>query len=605
MSVNAVTVTKLLSALESDEAIALKRRARRARWVAVVLSLVVYATTAAGGLLGLWWAWRSDNWSGFWASSEVLVVWCALPLILLLTARRTLAPPSETIRRSAQSLREVAAQGDDRLAPPTLLQPVPLDGAALPAGPLRIGPLKPLAASPYGSAVAILLVVLFSSVVFFPMLTLSVDGPATFVDFVPWAGAIPFLIMVVVIVSLPLGSRSVNRQRLYVTVDERGLEWQTGGRGRKRQRLMRVEWDQVRSLSRFGFNPFGAFGPTLYMVDTPDGQLLWTAGAAGSAASEQAQAASEMLLRVVVTRTGKPLRDLSAVASELARTDGTALRLAGPALAGGALPGQAVPYSGVYPPPSARARRRPAIGIIMALLVSVLLLGGIYGGAAWLHAYQSQYYAGIPARIHASFLRFQDDLAVPDGYWDVSPPTEDTIGGASYVGATYQLSGIKPDYYHYELESLEFGDAAYQVTASERGAVPRGTSDGVGLVLHAARNEHDFLVFSVDREGDWTFWKYHHVDDNWDHNWTYLDGERSSTIRTGDGDANRLLVLVHGEHYLFFVNDQYVGSHQATNSEDLPSYGEAGLYLGETATTGVFTQFSVYAVPQTTWWDTI
>jgi hypothetical protein len=52
-----------------------------------------------------------------------------------------------------------------------------------------------------------------------------------------------------------------------------------------------------------------------------------------------------------------------------------------------------------------------------------------------------------------------------------------------------------------------------------------------------------------------------------------------------------------------YVNERLVGSYVAHSYDHLPSSGEAGVYLDETAMTGVFTQFSVYPAPDLSLWD--
>jgi hypothetical protein len=63
---------------------------------------------------------------------------------------------------------------------------------------------------------------------------------------------------------------------------------------------------------------------TTYGLDAPDAPLVWTLTAS---ARDAEVAASETLLPLIVTRTGKPLRDLSAMAAELAQSGGNAARL--------------------------------------------------------------------------------------------------------------------------------------------------------------------------------------------------------------------------------------------------------------------------------------
>jgi hypothetical protein len=475
----------------------------------------------------------------------------------------------------------------------------------LPAAPLRIGPLQSLAStSPYAGLCVLIFLLFILSAVVVPVVLIGSGGAAT-LYWIP-GGAALGLMAVAFLMLLLLSVRGSKDQRWrYVTVDASGLEWAGLGPRSKQRQPRRIAWSEVRSLSRMSNAQYTSsassltpFGLTLYLLDAPDAQLIWAASTIGLSYREEAAAASEMLLRVAVTRTGKPLRDLSAVAAEVLRPDGTAMRLLPTVPAT-----NDAPLAGVYPPPKGRAGRRPSLVVAMSLVLSLLLTTGLIAGGVWLQNYLPQYYASLPARVAASTSLFHDDLAELDNNWPLVNATKDGVGGAAYVASTYQLSGLVPGYITSQTEPHEFGDAAYAVTAAETGAIPKNSTDGVGLVLHESRNGNVYLIFYVDRSGGRTFETYHYVDGSGNDEFTPLDSGQSSAIHTAAGDENRLLVIAHGTKYLFYVNGQYLDHYDAVPSDHLPTYGMAGVYLNQTGTTGIFSQFDVYALPQPTWLD--
>jgi hypothetical protein len=607
MSANGPRIARLVSALAAEDEIPQRRQLRRARWAVFVLSMLLYPILIVGGLVDLWWSWRTDAWSAFWSSGAVLAFWSLIPLILIVGLRRSVVPPRALTLLGAQALRSLAAQPDDQLAPPAPEQPTPLDDAHPTSGPQRIGPLASISASRAPSTVlagllGVMLVFSVAAVGFAALLNIGAplsSGP----DFSSWL-PVGFAI-VYGLSALSTLSRLGVWRRMYATVDERGIEWQVGKRRRRAHPPQRIEWDQVRSLACVGTVSYSASSTvtsTAYLLATADSQIVWTSGSLRTR-RQKASAASDLLLRVAVSRTGKPLRDISTIASDLARQDGIAIRLLDSLRPSEAPSPALVQGPTAYAPPR---RTRPApIGVAMSLLVALLLIGGLAGAGNWLQSYEPQYYASLQARIVSSTSFFHDDLATPDTDWDVQAPTKDGNGGAAYVGDTYQLSGLLPGYTTWETEPYFFGDGAFAVTASERGTQPAGYTDGVGIALHASSDGLNALMFYVDRGGDWSFWKFHFVDKSGNDNWTSLTSGQSSAIHTDDGDANRLMVVAHGDHYLFYVNSQYVGSYQAAPSDKLPAFGQAGVFLNETSITGIFTQYDIYALPSTAWWEPV
>lgn len=62
--------------------------------------------------------------------------------------------------------------------------------------------------------------------------------------------------------------------------------------------------------------------------------------------------------------------------------------------------------------------------------------------------------------------------------------------------------------------------------------------------------------------------------------------------------TNRLLLVVRGGEYLYYVNGQFVGRYLETGSTlPLEHYGDPGIFLSDDSTTGVFNDFAIYPAP--------
>jgi tRNA A-37 threonylcarbamoyl transferase component Bud32 len=95
-----------------------------------------------------------------------------------------------------------------------------------------------------------------------------------------------------------------------------------------------------------------------------------------------------------------------------------------------------------------------------------------------------------------------------------------------------------------------------------------GVEDGqYGVIFRRADNDNyglfkiedtQYFKFSIRHAGEWD---------------TVVDWTKTTAIRPGE--TNRLTVLAEGDHYIFYINDQYVGE----ADEDRLSAGEAGVAI--------------------------
>lgn len=219
-----------------------------------------------------------------------------------------------------------------------------------------------------------------------------------------------------------------------------------------------------------------------------------------------------------------------------------------------------------------------------------------------MQSYQPTYLSNLPAQIHAEKPLYHDDLARRDGFWLEKAPTKDDSSGFAYANGGYQVSGTQPGF---SIESVylyqQFGDAvAYEVTATQSGTLKKDTGDGVGITFNSNEAQDDFMMFTVATTGDWQIVHYKYVDDRPDDNWNYVTGGRSAAIHKGQGQTNRLLLVVRGHYFLVYINDQFVKSYDTRYDSDLATSGYAGVFLDDSTLVGTFNNLSVYPVKPVT-----
>lgn len=215
--------------------------------ICCVLSLLVYYAFV---LFGLWNAWQSFDWTGFWTSAIIAAIFSfAIPGLLFLntwTANRL-----ARAQVAGRGLLEIAAAGDARLVPPVAFQPALLALSDLPFGKALIGPLKRMDLQLQGSQrtmTAIVPLTLLSFALFFAPLSLIFNdfggSHSFFFTALPFLGFFVYLGWIAVLV---VWAMLRFRGRTFVAnVDETGLEWFTNP-GRAQHH---IAWTDVRSIFR-------------------------------------------------------------------------------------------------------------------------------------------------------------------------------------------------------------------------------------------------------------------------------------------------------------------------------------------------------------------
>jgi hypothetical protein len=332
----------------------------------------------------------------------------------------------------------------------------------------------------------------------------------------------------------------------------------------------------------------------VYVLDAGDTLLVWQRYPALSNvwAAVRQRKEVDRFVKLVIARTGKPLRDLSVLADELASAPTADLS--------GAPQQQGMDYgwvdsrvAGMQLPRRAKRRFGRKVALVLALLLlPVLLVGGAFGAKAQLHDYQASYYASLPAKLHAQRPLYFGDMRSPNEGWLVQSPLTNDPFGYSIEDDGYHVTGPKGDWVGAWLRTT-YVDSAVEVTASQTAGAQY---DGVGLILRSdILNTHMVVFFASPTDGSWTFDAFHYDLSNPDDNWTYLAYGASAAIHIGDLQPNKLLAITRGGQYLLYINDQLVGSYYDSD-HITPRRGYAGVYVNQANTEGIFTNFTVHQV---------
>ncbi len=614
----------LLATLENQQAG--KRRVSVAG-VVVGATLALIAVAFAGGILTftvyrLWLAWQTGQWDGFWMLTLDSMLFLFLPmfaLIPVLDQQRRLAP-------AIPALREIAAAREDALTPPVVPQPVALPDDATLMGAIEVGPLKRLmTVNPTRSLAFLptLWLVFFIPFMFLLTGTDDIDlGPILPFSFDPFRLGSPFfnlfpIIMVVffvlvigaVVVGIVVRASSV-WATMTVSADAEGVRWRARGFAGER----RIAWRDVRSFSRITTTLPGGTGVyaamyaglgVIYLLDGPDVSLLWSLA---PTANDRMYAASEQMCRLIVSRTGLPLRDLTSVANDLALTRGNVQRIMmmRSVTGSGATASPTLQLLALTPPARpARVGRRVA-SILAVSLVPLLLSAAIFGYGGYVEHYQQGYFASLPQRLHAEMPIYTDAMNIPDSDWPVGAPTKKAPQGERFTKSDYQLYGT-PDptegNWVWTLGPGIVGDAAFEVTATERGPITSGASDGIGLIFDIDQDGNNFNMFQVNADGSWVLFAYHYDASDQPSSWNWIDSGKASAIRKGVGATNTLLVVKRGKVVLLYANNHLIETYYDRDNQ-LASRGYVGLFLNDLAQTGDFSNVGVYPVqpPSSEWW---
>ncbi|MGZ3676902.1 MAG: hypothetical protein ACXVCO_21560, partial [Ktedonobacterales bacterium] len=208
-----------------------------------------------------------------------------------------------------------AAEGSDTLAPEAATQPPPLEDvsdARVVLGPLRgikdgmrVGMYWTLGIMflVFGLLLGVLAVVVGGELPAYAAES-GASGLMPLVEAL--ALAVPALVLIYYGIRLPILGRGLGRG-LSITTDGTGLRWRDT---RWRSGERHIVWSEVEAFITIMCRGSGEPPTRVYAIKAGGTTLLWSVRAF---MSQPEHAASERLLRLVVTRTGLPLRDLTAI----------------------------------------------------------------------------------------------------------------------------------------------------------------------------------------------------------------------------------------------------------------------------------------------------
>ncbi|HEU5437674.1 MAG TPA: hypothetical protein VFU88_00180 [Ktedonobacterales bacterium] len=294
-----------------------RRRTRRFGLGAVLVSTLGLLALAVGALFVAVW---TGDWAAYWDKLDGIPQLLApLPVVLIFAL-----PYPRYLRSTVQALRDAAARRDDHIAPPASVQPVPLAPSELAAVMETIRPLHgDRDRFRAGQMTAMAIVCTTFGLVFGVLFSLGVayvQGALPGVHAPEWV--VPALIaagvLIAGLVCLLFGVAvwcaiwaPQLRRGLSVTVDQWGLRWRDT---RWRTGEHSVQWNEIRSFVTTARPVPGGYS-RLFCLDAVTGEsLVWVASDLGP---DHIAQASGRLCRLVVTRTGLAVRDLTPAAAAL------------------------------------------------------------------------------------------------------------------------------------------------------------------------------------------------------------------------------------------------------------------------------------------------
>jgi hypothetical protein len=359
--------------------------------------------------------------------------------------------------------------------------------------------------------------------------------------------------------------------------DEQGLLWP------RFWRWERLVWADIRTIGCY----LGSTGLT-YVIAGERQVITWRFAA--TIYQQRTEAGAVRLLTLAMAHTGLPLRDLTPLAAALAQAanEQSLARLpagyASPAIpaADDVLRERAAVLLAAVPPLPAPTRWYVNAGIAVLLGALLWLPPGI---AHYTYSVAlPNYLATLPAQIQRQTPLLADSLSAPDGRWPIHTPTKTDQRRMVYSDGGYTLSGshtgdeidsVLPAIYH---------AVAIQVTVTERGAIPPGATDGVGIIMRWSTADHDNCAFVVDYAGDWN------------DTCSFEQGGGNGLwafIRRGPDATNTLLVIVRGQQQIMYANGHFIGMYFAEFTAPL---GQIGLVNEESGMAATFTDFTVWPV---------
>jgi hypothetical protein len=587
------------------------RAQRRFESIMYVIAVIIWLGTMGFAVWMFWQSWTTGAWDNFWFGALSILPGFFLPA----RARDMDWKKRAYLADGARALRWAAAAGDDRFASQVSSQPGGQAEAEVPIGRCEVKIANPWVGLQW--VLIVLLVVL--GLVGIGGAGLGLWGgymvataPASHDPTSGWGPAIGIGIALMALLIggavawlplhfLPEAWSALRGQRF--EIDEWSIRRISGGRQRANHSLA---WHEFRAFFRIEERPFGdldaelsqrmgTLSPQLrdsfqkaaqatsatYFLDGANCLLTWTLT---RRATREDIAEHGRLCRLIATRTGLPMRDLTDQAIAVSRTAERAKKDSPPraAVVSAYLGGGGVSLVSLSLAGAPGMRKVITRGPILSLLL-------IYGGGWGLQHFQTSQYGNLVAQIHAEKPLFSDSLTHDDGLWPVAAASN---GDASYA---FQHGGYWiADGWGEANATQTYGDVAVEVTLRQYPANYRtekmGDLNEAGLILRGTNNPDSLVTFTIGPLGDWFLMRYR----DWGPHagqWQVLAfGEHSKVVKWGIGVRNHLLVDMRGSHYICFVNGQLI----AAVTDNALTAGHVGVWVDDNTTEGLFNDFTVY-----------
>ena len=552
---------------------------------------------------------------------DFIMVVMALVILPLGTILFTIivAPP-QTRWFGSRVLRSAALAGNDTIAPLMIDQPAPLASDELPHDMTRLLRLKFPTVSRWAIILSWAAVIMAVGITILNLTFLQQPSQPYELRVVNDLFQYVYSLFIVEkIIALYGGPEVVahgwgvflpmRRQRL-LAIDDWGIRWRARG---WRTRELTLAWHDVTAFcAHRRRSESGSNSSYTYALMGSEQSFAWIVSAR---AKESERAASELLVRLVIARTGCPLRDVTGSADILDGWSrylgrGPDLRpkpneqeprktlLAELALAQSYDDGRMSPmgFGQTMPGP---IRLRARVYWINALLI-LLVVAGLCGGW-WFNQHQmADYYQALPARITAQAPLYSDSLTSDSHAWPVQAPSAADPANLAYANGGYTINGGLQHSDYNVWRGARYADLAVAVTVRQFATPEDGPVGIVARVLTSGVGAADEVIFEISpSSGAWDLVHYQPEQGLPDGGWDYLvAGEQNAAIHTGDGATNRLMLVVTGATYLAYVNGQLLGSVEDPYAAESPSQtGYPGLYVLSSSTTGVFNDFAIYPAP--------
>jgi hypothetical protein len=402
---------------------------------------------------------------------------------------------------------------------------------------------------------------------------------------------------------------SPGRRRKVLAVDDWGIRWRER---RWRTREHALAWADVSAFCVEHSLKSLSYQYTFLLLGEQE-SFAWTMPLNGTSPRH---AAGELLARLVVTRTRRPLLDISRTISYAEQMpfpfDTTAphkpekrspaatrfpilTRMLGDkAIRVRVEQGLAEGYATLERATAPRRLRTLKLDrrIFWVDLALVIIVAFGFCGLWMVDQQRSDAYARtFPALIANETPLFTDSLNAPSGNWPIQMPTAIDSTSKQYAYGGYAISGGAKDYPTEQINTAApYGDVAVAVTVRQVGSSDYG---GVGISLHV--NDGSVVFFIVNpSQGSW--WAVHYGPGQW-HDLASGDNNDHNVVHTGANAVNRLLLVLRGNEYLLYINGEIVT--HATDATPPPAghLSYIGLDVEDNTTIGVFNDFAVYPAP--------